>query len=600
MKKIILAICIAFVLSLSVFAAPSVNISDQAFDNVYPTFSDVVVVEKDGLTGVVDRNGKTVVPFGDYAASLPDSLGRVAVCENGNSTVYDKNGKIIAQYSNMLVISVADGIALGYSDLTMLEGGTFVSSVTYTDIKTGKVVYQTDNVIDATPFSGGYASVRKADRVVIIDTAGKEVFYATTSFELLGCPADGIAAFEASDEYGDVYFFVAVINEKKLICLSGEHGLTLETNFDEVTESVEDIVGIFLFTDNDNRQVPILDGIFSIIIEHPVYIYRDNLIYKNGEKIGKITGLTSFISGGKYFFYDEDGMTYYYDLSCNQIMKEYEGITGFSDEYCIVYGTEEDGYDYLFIDLDLEKVSEGFNNLSGVKLFGNLFCGKKNGAYHFIGLEEKTSPPTTPSTPSKPVDKSGMKNFVKTAVYTDKVFPDVKSKDWFVKNVALAYETGLMNGKGDGFAPMDNLTVAQVITMAARLNSIYETGKAEFVQGSVWYQVYVDYCVKKGIIGKNDFADYNRNTTRAEFVRILSRAIPEKEFDLKNSVTKVPDVGLSDKDYKAILMFYRAGILSGSDSAHNFKPASEITRAETAAIITRIIDKTLRVSFEIK
>ena len=49
-------------------------------------------------------------------------------------------------------------------------------------------------------------------------------------------------------------------------------------------------------------------------------------------------------------------------------------ITGFSDEYCIVYGTEEDGYDYLFIDLGLEKVSEGFNNLSGVKLCGNLFC----------------------------------------------------------------------------------------------------------------------------------------------------------------------------------------------------------------------------------
>lgn len=190
-----------------------------------------------------------------------------------------------------------------------------------------------------------------------------------------------------------------------------------------------------------------------------------------------------------------------------------------------------------------------------------------------------------------------MKNFVKTLTYKDSVFPDVKASDWFKSNVALAYETGLMNGKENGFDPMGKLTLAQVITMAARLNSIYNTGKAEFVQGSVWYQVYVDYCVNSDIIEKNDYSDYNRNATRAEFVRILAAAVPSKEFAIKNNVASIPDISTTHPDAQSIYMFYRAGILAGSDAEHNFYAESDITRAETAAIITRIIDTTLRVSF---
>lgn len=603
MKKIILVLCIALILSVSALASKTVKISDVAFDKVYPTYSDVVVVEKDGLTGVVDRSGSVIVPFGTYSVSLPDRLGRVAVYENGKSTVYDKIGKKIKVIENQIVTSTADGIALGHSDASILEGMTVLSSVTYTDITTGRVVYTSDNVVDATPFSDGYASVRKLSRAVVIDTSGTEVFYADAPLELLGSPADGIAAFEMQDENGDFYYFVADIKAKKLICLSGEYDFTIDTNFETSVKGIENIVGIFLFTDNDNRRVPVLDGVFTPIIEHPIYIYKSNIIIRNGENIGTVGRITSFAPGGKYFFRDEDGVTFYYGLNANAVMSEYEGVTGFSKDYCVVYGTvDEDAYDYVFVDNDLKKTDMGLSGFSEVRLYGDLFGARKADKWHLVKIAEETAPSKPPVVPvvPKPVDNSGMKNFVKAAVYNSKVFPDVKENDWFVKNVALAYETGLMNGKGDGFAPMDNLTVAQVITMAARLNSIYETGKAEFVQGSVWYQVYVDFCVKKGIIGSDDFTDYNRNTTRAEFVRILSRAIPEKEFDLKNSVSGVPDVALADKDYKSVLMFYRAGILSGSDSAHNFKPTSNITRAETAAIITRIIDKTLRVGFEIK
>ena len=53
-------------------------------------------------------------------------------------------------------------------------------------------------------------------------------------------------------------------------------------------------------------------------------------------------------------------------------------------------------------------------------------------------------------------------------------FSDVTDSNWFAKDVKTAYELGLMNGKSDGvFDPNGNVTVAEGITMAARVHAIY-------------------------------------------------------------------------------------------------------------------------------
>ena len=63
--------------------------------------------------------------------------------------------------------------------------------------------------------------------------------------------------------------------------------------------------------------------------------------------------------------------------------------------------------------------------------------------------------------------------FEKTNVYKDD-FADVKSSAWYAENVKTAYELGFMNGKSAGkFDPNGNVTVAEGITMAARLHAIY-------------------------------------------------------------------------------------------------------------------------------
>jgi hypothetical protein len=74
------------------------------------------------------------------------------------------------------------------------------------------------------------------------------------------------------------------------------------------------------------------------------------------------------------------------------------------------------------------------------------------------------------------------------------------------------------------------VTLAEALTMAARVHRIYQTGADGFVQSTPWYQVYVDYCVAQGIITGSDFADYTRPATRAELAYIFSNALPEAEF----------------------------------------------------------------------
>ena len=68
---------------------------------------------------------------------------------------------------------------------------------------------------------------------------------------------------------------------------------------------------------------------------------------------------------------------------------------------------------------------------------------------------------------------SAFATFEKVNTYNND-FSDVKDTNWFANDVKSAYELGFMNGKGEGlFDPNGNVTVAEGITMAARVHAIY-------------------------------------------------------------------------------------------------------------------------------
>jgi hypothetical protein len=190
---------------------------------------------------------------------------------------------------------------------------------------------------------------------------------------------------------------------------------------------------------------------------------------------------------------------------------------------------------------------------------------------------------------------SSMSNFVKVNTYTYGQFIVVDENAWYGKNqqgvVALAYEYGLMKGTSPTkFNPAGNMTLAEAITIAARVHVIYRTAEYDyFVQGSPWYQVYVDYALDTGIIGYGEFTDYNRPATRAEMARIFARSLTPAEFPSQNTVNALPDVNTSTPHHDDIFMLYKAGVLTGSNAQGKFNPSSNIMRAEAAAIISRVI-----------
>lgn len=116
-------------------------------------------------------------------------------------------------------------------------------------------------------------------------------------------------------------------------------------------------------------------------------------------------------------------------------------------------------------------------------------------------------------------------HFERQTIYFLDQFKDVPAEQWFTKSVASAFELGLMKGNSaTTFNPYGDVTIAEAITMAARIHSIYITGTENFAQSGKWYQVYLDYAYQNGIISQAYYTcDVTHKATRAESAAIVAR-----------------------------------------------------------------------------
>ncbi len=179
--------------------------------------------------------------------------------------------------------------------------------------------------------------------------------------------------------------------------------------------------------------------------------------------------------------------------------------------------------------------------------------------------------------------------FEKKLSYTDS-FADVGASEWYAAEVKSAYELGFMKGMSDTlFSPNGNVTVAEAITMAARVHASYNN-KAEPVASTSgsWYQSFVDYAVAEGIIEKDMFDGYDRNIKRSEMAQVFYNSVPSNWLTKINNVDYLPDIN-EKADYRdEILALYNSGVVMGNDQYGTFYPDNDIKRCEAAAIINRI------------
>jgi len=108
---------------------------------------------------------------------------------------------------------------------------------------------------------------------------------------------------------------------------------------------------------------------------------------------------------------------------------------------------------------------------------------------------------------------------------------------------------------------------------------------------------YVDYAFENGIIDtKKPDESYKIPASRYDFAQVIANALPDTALPEINDISDgaIPDVTNSGAAPAAVYKLYRAGILTGSDEFGTFNPWSGITRAETAAIVSRMADPALR------
>lgn len=179
---------------------------------------------------------------------------------------------------------------------------------------------------------------------------------------------------------------------------------------------------------------------------------------------------------------------------------------------------------------------------------------------------------------------------------------------WCREEAIAVYETGLMNGRTDTrFDIQGSLTYAQITVIAARLQDLLAGGNGDLgpaASGEAWYQPAVDALTASVEESDGEAAAYllddltyldfraDEPCDRYDFVWYLAAVLPEEALAPINDIDSLPDTSDSD-----ILRFYRAGILTGSDSEGTFNGLDLINRGQAAAMLARIADPAKRVSF---
>lgn len=185
--------------------------------------------------------------------------------------------------------------------------------------------------------------------------------------------------------------------------------------------------------------------------------------------------------------------------------------------------------------------------------------------------------------------------FAEEPDYSGKYLPfvDVYRGTWYYEDVGIAYEFGIMNGKDDHtFSPNTDITLAEAAKTAASLFAfqMHQDDVKPDPKSKHWYDPYVAYLVREGVLERADYFDWKKTATRAEVAYLLSRANPEKYYPNSDvPLTDIPDVDINTKFHGEILDMYRSGIAIGSQGTYEFNPNSNIKRSEMAAMVARIV-----------
>ena len=180
-------------------------------------------------------------------------------------------------------------------------------------------------------------------------------------------------------------------------------------------------------------------------------------------------------------------------------------------------------------------------------------------------------------------------------------FADVRESDWFCDYVDFASVREIVNGIGDGlYNPGGTLTRAMFVTMLGRIHGELGTydrhGFTDVSQGS-WYDEYVSWAAHNGIVEGYDAESFgpDDSVTREQICAMLYRYLTLEGCKAEaGSLDEFTDSGsVSGWAYEAVSAIKGFDIINGYEDG-SFKPQGAATRAEAAAMFTRLVYTLLR------
>lgn len=161
-------------------------------------------------------------------------------------------------------------------------------------------------------------------------------------------------------------------------------------------------------------------------------------------------------------------------------------------------------------------------------------------------------------------------------------FTDVDTGAWYYEAVAYVCAEGLFKGVSETeFAPDASMTRAMVLTVLAR------RAGADSAEGDSWYSAALAWAQENGV---SDGSMPESTITREQLVTMLYRLAGGPA--VSGSLEGFSDAGqVSPWAEAAVRWAVAEGVMEGSDGA--LEPAASATRAQTAAILQRALERGL-------
>ena len=223
--------------------------------------------------------------------------------------------------------------------------------------------------------------------------------------------------------------------------------------------------------------------------------------------------------------------------------------------------------------------------------------GIKTPYYHLVFADNRTQWTYRINAVTGSVLKKKQKDIqVKPDIEWENPFGDVKKKDWFYFSVKFAYDFGLMKGTTEmEFSPDSFVTRAMFVMILYRMEKEPQAGDSVFVDVEIggYYGKAIAWANANGIVSgvsKDRFAP-NDPITREQMATILYRYADFKGYDVESNGNTAYTDSASISGYARNAVSWAAAnmLMKGNDDG-SFLPNANTTRAQAAAVFTRMIE----------